>query len=43
MMFDEAAEKIARLVAFQIEAGSEVPKEFPEMLKYCKLPKRSGI
>ncbi|RDY00288.1 hypothetical protein CR513_16546, partial [Mucuna pruriens] len=43
VMLDEAAEKIARLVAFQIEAGKEVPKEFPEMLKYCKLPKRSGI
>lgn len=43
MMFDEAAEKIARLVAFQIDAGKEVPKEFPEMLKYCKLPKCSGI
>lgn len=43
MMFDEAAENIARLVAFQIELGRDVPNEFPEMLKYCKLPNCSGI
>jgi len=43
VMLEEAAEKMARLVAFQIEAGKAVPKEFPEMLKYCKLPKLSGI
>jgi len=40
-MFDEAAEKIARLVAFQMDAGKEVPKGFPNMLKYCKLHKLS--
>ncbi|KAK7372720.1 hypothetical protein VNO80_06107 [Phaseolus coccineus] len=36
-------EKIARLVAFQMDAGKEVSKEFSETLKYCNLPKLSRI